>query len=62
MTSKEATMKFFSMIPNPNPSRLLGNLVYRILKKMKNTDFHSSFHNITVTKNLFEKFRNTLGI
>jgi len=39
---------------NPNLSTFLGNVEQKLVKQLKNNDFHSIFHNVTVTVNLFE--------
>ena len=39
---------------NPNSSTFLGNVQWKLFKQLKNSDFHSIFHNATVTVNLFE--------
>jgi len=39
---------------NPNPSTFLGNVWWKIVKQYKNSDFHSTVYNATVTVNLFE--------
>ena len=49
--------KVFSLnfgMGNPNSSTFLGNVQWKVVKQLKNSDFHSIFHNATVTVNLFE--------
>ncbi len=49
--------KVFSLsfgMGNPNSSTFLGNVQWKLVKHYKNSDFHSIFHNATVTVNLFE--------
>jgi len=49
--------KVFSLnvsMDSPNSSTLLGNVQWKLVKQLKNSDFHSIFHNETVTVNLFE--------
>jgi len=41
---------------NPNPSLILGNVLYKILKQFKNIESYSIFHNETATTNLFLNF------
>jgi len=38
---------------NPNIKTFLGNVQWKIAKQLENSDFHSDFHDITVTINLF---------
>jgi len=54
--------KMFSLnfgMDNPDSSTFLGNVWWKLVKQLKNSDFHSIYHNATVTVNLFENFRNT---
>ncbi len=37
-----------------NPSLFLGNVQWKLVKQLKSSDFHSIYHNTTVTVNLFE--------
>ncbi len=39
---------------NLNSSIFLGNVQWKLVKQLKNSDFQSIFHNATVTVNLFE--------
>ena len=43
-------------IGNPNSLTVLGNVQWKVVKQLKNSDFQSIFHNATVTVNLFEIF------
>ncbi len=48
--------KVFSLnfgMGNPNSSTFLCNVQWKVVKQLKNSDFHSIFHNETVTVNLF---------
>jgi len=48
--------KVFSLnfgMGNPNASIFLGNAQWKVVKQLKNSDFHSIYHNATVTVNLF---------
>ena len=38
---------------NPNSSIFLCNNQWKVVKQLKNSYFHSIFHNVTVTVNLF---------
>jgi len=39
---------------NPNSSTFLANVQWKGVNQLKNSDFHSIYHNATVTVNLFE--------
>jgi len=48
--------KVFSLnfgMDNLDSSIILGNVQWKVVKQLKNSDFQSSFHNETVTVNLF---------
>jgi len=49
--------KLFSLnfgMSNQNSSTFLANVQWKVVKQLKNSDFHSIYHIATVTVNLFE--------
>jgi len=47
---------------NPNPSTFFGNVQWKVVKQLKNSDFHSILHNATVTVNLLKILQMLAGI
>jgi len=47
---------------NPNPSKCLGKVQWKLAKQMANSDFYSVCHNSIITVNLFEILKILAGI